>query len=117
MAAMLGGIMQGLNISPLFSTATLMLFLNNFVFCMVLGIPLLIFMSYRKSADRKAGLSLNERLILFFLLLGVLTAGLNGVFAYMELSYVITDPLELWNRVYFYIVANLFVFYLITVAF
>ena len=117
MAALLGAIMQGFNISPLFSTATLMLFLNNFVFCMVLGIPLLVFMTNQKSPDRRDTFSLNERLVLFFLILGLFSAGLNGIFAYRELSKVITDPLVMWNRTYFYISANLFIFYLITVAF
>jgi hypothetical protein len=83
MAGILGGIMQTVGISTLFSTATLMIFFNNFIFCMVLGIPLVIIMA--RVITKAKGISLNERFVLAFLLLGVLTAGLIGAFAYTEL--------------------------------
>ncbi|MCL2696117.1 MAG: SpoIIE family protein phosphatase [Clostridiales bacterium] len=99
-AFVLGALMQGFAISPLLSTATLLLFLNNFVFCMVLGIPLVIFLS--KTQEHTRGLTLNERLVLVFLLMGVLCAGLIGLFAYLELHGIMTDPLAMWNRIYVY---------------
>ncbi|MCL2487760.1 MAG: SpoIIE family protein phosphatase [Oscillospiraceae bacterium] len=119
MAVLLGAIMQGFAISPLLSTATLMMFLNNFVFCMVLGIPAVIFLSIKKSKAGNGnykGLSLNERLVLVFLLAGVISAGMIGVFAYTELHGIIADPLAMWNRIYFYMAANLFIFDLIAIA-
>jgi len=91
-----------------------MILYNNFVFCMLLGIPIVIFLSTRKN---KKGVTLNERFILIFLGLGVISASLIGFFAYSELSHIIAEPLEMWNRIYFYIAADLFVFYLFTVAF
>ena len=117
MAALLGGIMQAFNISTFFSTATLMLLLNNFVFCMVVGIPLFIFMSVRKLSGSRRWFSLNERLVLLLISIGVISAGLIGIFAYVELSQVIADALTMWNRVFFYISVYLFVFYFVTVAF
>ncbi|MCL2003951.1 MAG: PP2C family protein-serine/threonine phosphatase [Oscillospiraceae bacterium] len=117
MAAMLGGIIQMLNISPFFSSATLMFFFNNFVFSMVLGIPLVIFMSFQKLKAKGSGLALNERFVLMFLTLGVVSAILLGVFAYAELSRIIDDPLTMWNTIYTYIAVNIFIFNLITVVF
>ena len=115
MAGILGGIMQAVGISSLFSMATLMIFFNNFIFCMVLGIPLVVIMA--RFITKAKGISLNERFVLAFLLLGVLTAGLIGVFAYTELHHTIADPLMMWNRIYMYIAADLFLFYLFAVAF
>jgi len=114
MAGLLGFIMQIAKIGSLFSTATLMILYNNFVFCMLLGIPIVIFLSTRKN---KNGVTLNERFILIFLGLGVISASLIGFFAYSELSRIIAEPLEMWNRIYFYIAADLFVFYFFTVVF
>ena len=116
-AALMGAITQNLRVDPLFSTATLMMFYNNFVFCMVLGTPILIFMSIGKSAGREIRLSLNERLVLIFLSLGVVSAGLMGVFAYSQLSRSVLDPLAMWNRIYFYITVDLFIFHLVTLVF
>lgn len=117
MALMLGSLMQGFGVSRLFSTGTLMLFLNNFVFCMVLGIPIIIFAVMRKLNIRQAGISLNERFVLIFLLLCVISGGLVGAVAYIELSNSAMEPLALWNRVYIYVAADQFVFYFITIAF
>lgn len=117
MAVLLGGIMQALGIGTLFSTATLMLLLNNFVFCMVLGIPILILFSIGSREKKSIVVSLNEKFILIFLLLGVISACLIGGITYFELSKQNTAPLELWNRIYFYIGLDLLVFYIITVLF
>ncbi|MCL2762650.1 MAG: PP2C family protein-serine/threonine phosphatase [Treponema sp.] len=116
MAALLGVIIQAFNISSFFSTTTLMVFLNNFVFCMVLGIPIVIFMSVGNLKERRKRLSLNERLVLIFLFMSVVSAGMIGLFAYMDLSHIMTDPLAMWNRVYFYVAISLFISYLITIA-
>lgn len=112
---LLGGMMAGFGISPLFSTATLMIFFNDFVFCMILGIPIVILVT--AAGGNKQTRSINERFILIFLLLGAISACLIGLFAYRELSRSTHDALALWNRVYFYIIADLFVFYGVTVAF
>lgn len=115
MAVLLGIMMQGFGISSFFSMATCMFFLNNFVFCMILGIPIIILAEMR--GVKKNVISMNERFVLIFLLLGVLSASLIGVFAYGELFHYITDPLTLWNRVYLYISIDLLVFHVITVVF
>ncbi|MCL2603786.1 MAG: PP2C family protein-serine/threonine phosphatase [Defluviitaleaceae bacterium] len=114
MAGILGVIMQGFGISPLLSTGTLMVFFNNFVFSMVLGIPIIIFVSIQKA--KNVNLSLNERLVLILIMISVIKAGLIGVFAYTELYRVIYDPLAMWNRIYLHVAASLSISYLITIV-
>jgi sigma-B regulation protein RsbU (phosphoserine phosphatase) len=116
-AVMFGLLMLGFHISPFFSSATLMVFHNNFLFSIALGIPIIVFTGVKKLNARQLGISLNERFVLIFLMLGVITAGLIGIFAYTELSRSIADPLAMWNRVYLYISADLFIFFFITVFF
>jgi hypothetical protein len=117
MAAILGAIMAGTGISPFLSMATLMLFLNNFVFCMLFGMPLIIFMGLGKHSVRQAGMTLNERLILIFLLFVVLSAALIGTYAYVDVSHNISDPLLMWNRIYVYVLVDLILFFLIAIVF
>jgi serine phosphatase RsbU (regulator of sigma subunit)/uncharacterized membrane protein YuzA (DUF378 family) len=117
MAVMLGLMTQFFDISPFLSTSTLMMFLNNLVFCMVLGIPIIIFTTMKKLRDRHEGISLTERFVLVFLLLGAISASLIGIFAYAEVSRYITDPLTMWNRIYLYITIDLLIIYFITVLF
>ena len=117
MAAMLGGLMHFHGISTFFSDATLMVFLNNFVFGVVLGIPIIIFITVKRFKSDNAILSLNERLVLIFLSLGVISAMLIGFFAYLELSQIIDNHLAMWNRIYTYITLNIFIFNLITIAY
>jgi len=113
----LGSIMQSLGISGFISTATLMLLLNNFVFCIILGIPIIIVFSNRELTISRISLSINERLVLIFLLAGIVSGGLVGVFVVIELTYAISDPVTMWMRIYMYVAINLLVFYLISVAF
>ena len=117
MAGLLGGIMQLLGISDFFSMATLMLLLNNLVFCMVLGIPLLIWATVLKEKKSRRVITLNERFVLIFLMLSVVSAALIGGITYFELSRYQVPPLEMWNRVYGYVAMDLMVFYAITAAF
>ena len=66
-AILLGTVMLITGIGKVLSMATLMMFLNNFVFCVVLGIPIIL--TYTKLRLKKVGedFSLNERFILIFL--------------------------------------------------
>ncbi|MDE8735354.1 hypothetical protein P0G10_19920, partial [Eubacteriales bacterium DFI.9.88] len=99
------------------TTADVMVFLNNVVFCMIFGIPIIVFAGTRSKGRSKPVISLNERLILIFILLGVISASLIGLFAYTELSRYIPEPLSMWNWIYLYMVMDLTVFYIITVLF
>lgn len=101
-AGMLGGLMQIFGIEDLFSSATLLMLLNNFDFCIVIGIPVLI-MTFR----HKEGFSLNERTILIFLMLDMVVACLTGTSAFLEAKRSQTDIMELWNRVYGYVAVSL----------
>lgn len=116
-AVLLGIVMQITRSGAVLSMATLMLFLNNFVFCMILGVPILLVFIGHRMKKREESLSLNERFILFFLFLAILSAAMIGLIAYRELNHQITDMLDLWNRVYIYIAANLFVFCIVIVCF
>ena len=117
MTAALGQIMLITNTGELFSGAALMIFNNNFVFGLVLGIPVLIFMSVLRLKSENIKLSLNERLVLIFLFLGVISAVLIGVFAFAEFSHVIDDPVAMWNRIYRYIAINLLIVNAVTAVF
>ncbi|MCL2285965.1 MAG: SpoIIE family protein phosphatase [Firmicutes bacterium] len=116
-SAFLGSIKQSISISSLISTATLMLLLNNFVFCIVLGIPMLIIINMKNLKANRLSLSMNERLVLVFLVSGIISGVLIGVFAVVELTYAITDPVAMWMRIYMYIAVNLLGFYMIAVVF
>jgi len=96
---------------------TLMLLLNNIVFCLVFGIPIIVFMSAFKSGINNVNFSMNERLVLIFLMTGIVSGGLIGIFAHIELTYAISDPVTTWMRIYLYITINLLVFYMISIAF
>ena len=117
MTILLGQIMLLTGTGALFSDAALMIFFNNFVFSMVLGIPVIIIMSVLKLRADNIRVSLNERLVLIFLCFGVVSAGIIGVFAFSEFSHVIDDPIDMWNRVYLYIALNLLIINLITLVF
>ncbi|MCL2216011.1 MAG: PP2C family protein-serine/threonine phosphatase [Defluviitaleaceae bacterium] len=117
MAGLLGGIMQAVGVGELFSMGTLMVLLNNFVFCMVLGIPIIVFITILRLKTTQSGLSLNEKMVLMFMLLRVFSAALTGVIAYTELSQAIEDPLMMWNRIFLYIAGDVFIFYIITAVF
>ena len=93
-----------------FSMTTVMLFLNNFVFCMVLGLPILLLFIGQTIKQQRDTLSLNERFILFFLFLAILSAALIGIISYGELQDQYVNMLDFWNRIYIYISINLGVF-------
>lgn len=103
--------------SPVFTMTTLLLFLNNFVFCMVLGIPMMLIYTAKTRRKSGKGLSINERFILFFLLMAIFSAVIIGLVAYIEIDGHVTDMLDLWNRVYIWIATYLFVFCALIVAF
>ena len=115
-AVLLGVTMFITGIGQILSVTTLMLFLNNFVFCVVLGIPIIL--GYTGVKLKKSGekFSLNERFILIFLLLAIVSAAIMGSFAFGELSGNTGDLLAFWNKVYVYISLDLVVFSVITVC-
>jgi len=117
MTIFLGSIIHNLGVSQFISTVTLMLLLNNVVFCIVLGVPIIVFISVLKFGVKGVNLSMNERLVLIFLITGIASGGLIGIFAYIELSDVIADPVTTWMRIYLYMTINLLVFYILSVTF
>lgn len=115
-ALLLGAMLYALGNGSILST-TRMFFHNNFVFGMVLGIPMLL--TYTSFQIKKSGgrLSLSERFILLFLFLAILSAAMIGVISYIESYRYIQNPLDLWNRVYDYISADLFIFFAVIILF
>lgn len=116
-AVMLGIIMQITHTGNVFSMTTLMLFLNNFVFSTILGIPILLLLIGQMIKQQRDTLSLNERFILFFLFLAILSAALIGIISYNELKDQYVQLLDLWNRIYIYIATNLSIFCLLILGF
>ena len=116
-AVLLGEVMLITGIGKVLSMATLMMFLNNFVFCVVLGIPIILIYTKLRLKKVSEDFSLNERFILIFLFLAILSAAIIGSFAFSEISGYVSDLLALWNRVYIYISIDLLVFSVVIVCF
>lgn len=108
MATVLGIMTQAYGFSRLVSQSTLLLFFNNLVFCLILGIPIIILAGLFQEKERKRVLSLNVRFVLIFLLLSTISATFVGIFAYEELYQLVESPMELWNRVYISISIDFF---------
>lgn len=187
-AALLGFLMEYYGISSYLSMTTLMLYFNNFVFSMMIGIPLFIFITMRGHAialptnkseilnmrrnrifdisfvlsllimivfaiisaygyssgiqcftllafifsiayvckpiagkieeeDNIAhSMSLNEKLILVFMLIGVVIIVMTGGVALIESAQKAEGLVDRWDRIYLYIAIDISVFYLITLS-
>lgn len=100
MAAVLGVILQKHQLGTLLSQDTLVLFFNNLVFNLVLGIPLLILAGVFLDDGKGRALTLNVRFVLIFLMLSILAAAMMGAASYLEMSHFVTDLVSLWNRIY-----------------
>lgn len=114
---LLGVVMFVTGIGGVFSMTTLMLLLNNFVFCVVLGIPIILTCTGFKLKKTGEKFSLNERFILIFLLLAILSAAIIGVFSVGTRYEQAEDLLTFWNRVYICISADLTAFSVVIVGF
>ena len=116
-ALLLGVAMALTGIGGVFTLTTLMIFLNNFVFCMILGIPILLADTRRRLFAAGKRFSLNEKLVFLFLTLALLSAVLIGFIAYSSLYHTISDNLDLWNRVYIAISVDLLIFFALIIGF
>lgn len=110
---LLGMEMKVFGITEVFSKATFIMFLNNLDFCYVLGLPLFTLVSFW----RKRHISLNERLILIFLMLVLLAAFLTGISSWREAIHVSTQPQYLWTRIWTNIATTINIFFLVEIAF
>lgn len=114
---LLGVVMFVTGIGEVFSMTTLMMLLNNFVFCVVLGIPIILIYTGVKLKKTGEKFSLNERFILIFLLLAILSAAIIGIFSVGTRYEQAEDLLTFWNRVYICISVDLLVFSVVIVGF
>ena len=108
MAVMLGALLQLTGMGSLLSSATLLLFFNNLVFCLILGIPIIILAGLCVEQEKGRVLTLNVRFVLIFLLLSVVSAILMGVASYGEMYHYVADKMALWNRVYIRVSVDFF---------
>lgn len=109
MAGLLGIILQALKMGKLFSRNTLLLFFNNVAFCLVLGIPLLILAGVLTARNKRKVLTLNVRFVLFFLVLSIASAVLEGMAAYQGMQGAVADGVARWNRICIWVSVDFFV--------
>jgi Serine phosphatase RsbU, regulator of sigma subunit len=117
MAVMLGGMLHFLGLGTFWSQSTLLLFFNNLVFSVLLGIPIILLCSMAGGQERRHVLTLNVRFVLVFLILSMLSAGLMGIASYAEAVHYTKDMLQLWNRVYIRVSVDFFVLCGVSVCF
>ena len=115
-SVLLGVVMQVTGVGAIFSTTTIMMFLNNFNFCVALGIPIILCYTGFKIKKTGEKFSLNERLIMIFLLLAILSASVIGGFAVGVMYERAENLLLFWNRLYVCVAVDLFVFIVIIVC-
>ncbi len=111
-AVLIGLALQTNGIAPVFSITTLFLFMNNYVFGIALGQPIIVLRSMLKNvlAQKKARGSMHEQFIMLFLALGILSAAIISIFAYKEAHHRTMDAVSFWNTVYIYISVDAFLF-------
>lgn len=102
MAISLGSLMEFFQLHSLFSVTTLLLLLNNLVFGLTAGIPLIMLNNKIKNKDLKSTITLNERIVILFILLSLLVACLTGICLYLECSKYM-EAVTLWNHIFIYI--------------
>ena len=117
MAVMLGGMLHFLGLGTFWSQSTLLLFFNNLVFSILLGIPVILICSMAGGQERRYLLTLNVRFVLIFLVLSMLSSGLMGIASYVEAVHYTKDALQLWNRVYIRVSVDFFVLCGVSVCF
>lgn len=184
MAGLLGFLMEGFGLSEFLSSTTFVLLLNNFDFCILLGMPIIILVSVTGiSVDVQEGkkqgqggilaviagiavlclftvtealhpdflpvwpcaaagffcfllaaswppcgqllrerkgrypLSMNEKIILIFLILGIIAGAVAGNAAYHGFFTQGAAAVDLWNRVYSYVAISLNLFFFISLLF
>ncbi|MDD6057168.1 MAG: PP2C family protein-serine/threonine phosphatase [Clostridiales bacterium] len=110
---LLGVVMKVFGITEIFSQTTLMMFWNNLGFSYMLGLPLFTLIAFWQGRR----FSLNERMILIFLILAVLAASLTGIASWREASVVSGELVYLWNRIYTNVIVTLNVFMLVEILF
>lgn len=110
---LLGLVLKLYGIAEVFSQVTLVMFWNNMDFGYMLGLLLFILIAVRQGHR----FSLNERLILIFLLIAILSAALTGTAAWQEARMVSTERIYLWNRVYTDVAITLNVVVFVEIAF
>lgn len=117
MAFALGSIMELLKLGSLFSESTLILFFNNLVFSLVIGIPILILDGLVRGQGVGNVLNLNVRFVLIFLMLSVTSAAFMGIVTYEKMHHYVLDKVTLWNQVYMSMSLNFFIMCGLSVAF
>ena len=91
-----------------FSTQTLFILLNNVIFCIIIGFPVFFVSSIlnqklfgKNNFERTdAILSINEKIILFFVMISVLLVACITLNLHYNYKNLISDKIVLWNKIY-----------------
>lgn len=110
---LLGILMKCFGIVEVFSKSVLVMFWNNLDFCYIIGLPLFTIVAFL----HKRHFSLNERLILIFLVLVIVAAVLTGITSFREAVCVSTEPAYLWKHIWRDISLTINVFFGVEIAF
>ncbi len=107
-AVLIGISLQTAGLASLLSMTTVFLFLNNYVFGISVGQQIIILKNaYDHKHDRG---SMNQQFVMVFQILGIMSAILISIFAYNEVHHNAQDAAALWNTVFLYVAADIFVF-------
>lgn len=78
-AVFLGSLMALFHMHSLFSVTTLLLLLNNLVFGLTAGIPMIMLINKLNDKETDHTFTLNERMVILFIFLSLLVAFLTGI--------------------------------------
>lgn len=116
--ALLKGLLMFLHgTGEVFALTTSLIFLNNIVFSIILGIPMILFYNWIKLKKVNQRISINERFIMIFLFLAILSGAILGTLAVMVFYTRAENLLVFWNRLYLCISLDLAMFSIVIVAF
>ncbi|MGN0150050.1 MAG: SpoIIE family protein phosphatase [Clostridia bacterium] len=117
-------VFQFIGISDIISPLTLFLLLNNFDFCIIIGIPLMIIVyrtrryiqCVREGKDKESifHIPLNERMLLGIVVIGIITGCLVGAIVFEAANHTGHSMIEVWNRVYVVVGVEVNVFFILS---
>ena len=117
-SALLNGLLRFLHgKGEVFALTTSLLFLNNIVFSIILGIPMILCYNWVKLKKTNQRISINERFIVIFLFLAIMSGAILGALAVMVFYTRAENLLVFWNRLYLCISLDLAMFSIVIVAF
>lgn len=112
-AFLLGCILKLFGIADIYSNITITMFWNNFDFGCIFNMPMFAVIA----KCRKKSFSLNERMVIQFLLLAAIVSLIIGASTWYEMNRVSDDLMNIWDSVYTHVAIAFNVFLLIEIIF